>query len=597
MENYSLLYSSGQRTRLLSGFQRLRSQNLMCDVVLEAGGGRFPCHRALLAASSDYFWALFGSATAEASARSVSLPALTAEGLDAVLDFLYSGWLRLQDDTLPAVLEAARYLQVAPAVSVCEGFISEGLRVDNCCYYANLAELHALPDALEAAHRTITREMGPLLGRHQDRAGLLGLNVRSLMAVLDADGLVGVEERDLLQLALDWLSSNGPVPPLRSNLLLSRLRFGLVAPADLAALGRAHPAMATPLVRSQLTRAMEYHALGPAQPLRQSRQTRPRGAGALALLVGGGPSPERPERLVLAFDLTSRTFSPVSPALPLRLRGHCVCSVGGFLFVLGGEELAGEGEGGGGDEDGDPVKPAAAAPSNQVWRYDPRFRRWQQMAPLLEGRAQFSCCAADGVIYALGGRRAGPGGAATASVEFCDLAAGSWRKGPPMPRPLHRHAAALLGSTIYVSGGLQGGAEGGGSRDFLSWDPSGGSWARKAPMSAGRFGHRLAAACGRVYALLGVSEPFSEIERYEPGADRWTALRPLPGGCFGYGLVVAPAGRLLLFGGQRWSGGRRVTGRGVLEYDTQRDAWREVGQMPRPLTGAECTLLALPENS
>ncbi|XP_075903742.1 kelch-like protein 34 [Nelusetta ayraudi] len=596
MENYSLLYSSGQRTRLLSGFQRLRSQNVMCDVVLEAGGGvRFPCHRALLAASSDYFWALFGATTAERWAGSVSLPALAAEGLGAVLDFLYSGWLNLSADTLPTILEAARYLQVAPAVSLCEGFLSEGLRVDNCCYYANLAELHALPDALEAAHRTIAREMGALLG--EGRAGLLGLNVQSLMAVLDTDEMAGVEEKDLLQLALDWLSSNGPLPALKSNLLLSRLRFGLVAPTDLAAFGKAHRAMATPLVRSQVTRALEYHALSSAQPLRQSQQSRPRAAGGLALLVGGGPSPERLEPLTLAFDVRSRTFSPVSPALPLRLQGHCVCSVGGFLFVLGGEEVAG-------DDDGDPAEPTAVSPSNRVWRYDPRFRSWQQTAPLLEGRSQFSCLAVEGILYAIGGRRGTPGchtAAATASVEFYDMATGCWRRGPPMPRPLHGHASAALDGGVYVSGGLQGGSHsesvGSGSRDFLFWDPRGRAWARKAPMSVARFGHRLAAANGHIYALLGMFEPFSDIERYDPTWDHWTLLRPLPGGCFGYGMATTPSGKLLLFGGQRWSDGRRVTGRSVMEYDTRRDTWKEVGRLPGPLTGTECALLALPEQS
>lgn len=589
MESYSLLYSSGQRTRLLSGFQRLRSQAVMCDVVLEASGGvRFPCHRALLAASSDYFWALFGATTAERWASSISLPALTAEGLGAVLDFLYSGWLSLTAERLPAILGAARYLQVAPAVSLCEGFLTEGLRVDNCCYYANLAELHTLPEALDAAHRTIVREMASLLG--EGRTGLLELNIQSLMAVLDSDEMPGVEERDLLQLALDWLSSNGPLPALKSNLLLSRLRFGLVAPADLAAFANVHRAMATPLVRSQLTRALEYHALGSAQPLRQSQQSRPRLAQGLVLLIGGGPSPERPELLTMAFNIKSRTFTPVSPALPLRLRGHCVCSVGGFLFVLGGEEMSS-------DDDSDPGKPTSFLTSNKVWRYDPRFRCWQQTAPLLEGRSQFTCSAVEGVIYAIGGRTGTPGcRTATATVEFYDMAAGCWRRGPAMPRPLYGHASAVLDSGIYVSGGLEGGSHsesvGSGSRDFLFWDTKGRSWARKAPMSVARFGHRLAAVNGHIYSLLGMLEPFSDIERYNLTADRWMLLRSLPGCCFSYGMATTPCGKLLLFGGQRWSNGRRLTGRSVMEYDTRGDTWKEVGRLPGPLTGTECALLA-----
>uniref|UniRef100_A0A3B5APL3 BTB domain-containing protein n=1 Tax=Stegastes partitus TaxID=144197 RepID=A0A3B5APL3_9TELE len=262
MDNYSLLYSSSHRTGLLSGFQRLRSERKMCDVVLEAGGVAFPCHRALLAGSSDYFWALFGETTAERLADSVSLPALTPEGLDAMLDFLYSGWLSVSPSTLPAVLEAARYLQVETAVSICEQFMTDGLNAENCCCYANLAERHALSGALEAANQTIAMEMGRLL--QESRDDLLGLNIQSLSVVLDADEIPGVKELELIKLALDWLDENGPLPLLKSNLLLNRLRFGLVAPSDLADLSHAHKAMTTPLIRSQLTRALEYHSLGSA---------------------------------------------------------------------------------------------------------------------------------------------------------------------------------------------------------------------------------------------------------------------------------------------------------------------------------------------
>ncbi|KAK5849967.1 hypothetical protein PBY51_014259 [Eleginops maclovinus] len=159
MDSYSLLYSSSHRTGLLSGFQRLRAQTNMCDVVLEAGGVYFPCHRALLASSSEYFWALFGETTLERLAGSVSLPAITPEGLEAILDFLYSGWLRISTPSLPAVLEAARYLQVETAVSICESFMTDGLNALNCCCYANLAEHHSLRDVLEAANQTIAVEM------------------------------------------------------------------------------------------------------------------------------------------------------------------------------------------------------------------------------------------------------------------------------------------------------------------------------------------------------------------------------------------------------------------------------------------------------
>ncbi|XP_078137307.1 kelch-like protein 34 [Sander vitreus] len=599
MDSYSLLYSSSHRTRLLSGFQRLRSQRNMCDVVLEAGGVSFPCHRALLASSSEYFWALFGETTVERLAGSISLPALTPEGLNVILDFLYSGWLNVSPPTLPVVLEAARYLQVETAVSICERFLTDGLNAENCCCYANLAENHTLLDALKAANQTIAMEMGTLL--QESRDDLLGLNIESMMAVLDADEIPGVKEVELIKLALDWLDENGPLPLLKSNLLLSRLRFGLVAPSDLTNINQAHRAMATPLIRSQLTRALEYHRLGSAQPIRQSKQSTLRASPNRVLLVGGGSSPDWPEQQILAFDPMSRKFSSLSSSIPLRLRNHCVCSVGGFLFVVGGEEVKE------GDEDG--KKSVTVATSNQVWRYDPRFVCWETVESMLERRAQFTCCIVEDAIYAIGGRRTGPDGnthTSVASVEFYDMATGAWRRGATLPRPLYGHASAVLDNSIYVSGGVPGNQGGSNpvdnqddhrasSREVLFWDLKGRVWEKRASMSIARFSHRLATAHGHIYALLGMYEPFCDIEQYDTQSDHWTRLRPLLIGSFNYGMVSTPSGNLLVFGGRRWSDGQEVIVKSVLEYDTKKDRWREICQLPRPLTGTECTLLPLPD--
>lgn len=174
-----------------------------------------------------------------------------------------------------------------------------------------------------------------------------------------------------------------------------------------------------------------------------------------------------------------------------------------------------------------------------------------------------------------------------------------------MPRPLYGHASAVLDNGVYVSGGRsssQGGSNrgdhqegrGDSSREVQFWDLKGRVWEKRAPMSIGRFGHRMAAAHGFLYALLGMYEPFCDIEQYDSRSDHWTRLRPLLTGSFDYGMASTPAGNLLVFGGRRWSDGRQVIVRSVLEYDTKTDRWREICQLPRPLAGAECTLLPLP---
>uniref|UniRef100_A0A8C5GKX4 BTB domain-containing protein n=1 Tax=Gouania willdenowi TaxID=441366 RepID=A0A8C5GKX4_GOUWI len=507
-------FSSASFCRLFLHFLRLRSMGKMCDVVLEVGDVSFPCHRALLASSSDYFWALFGESTAESRASTICLLALTPQGLEAILDFLYSGWLSLSHSTIPDVLEAARYLQVDPAVSICQQFMTDGLNTENCCSYANLAERHGLSDAFEAANQTIARVMRNLL--RESRDDLLNLNIQSLLAVFDTDEIPGVKEVELIKLALDWLEANGPLPLLKSNLLLSHLRFGLVTTSDLTTLSKSHCAMTSPLIRSQVTRALEYHRLG--------------------------------------------------------------------------SEMENENE--------EPKKSVSVATSNQVWRYDPRFDCWEQGESMLESRAQFTCCVVEDLIYIVGGQNTNPITAertSVASVEFYDIATGKWRKGPTMPRPLYGHAATVLDNSVYVSGGVSDNVLNIGSNNYEDLGLKGRVWEKRASMSIARFSHRLAAAHGYIYSLLGKYEPFCDIERYDSESDHWTRLKPLFTGSFNYGMVPTASGNLLLFGGTRWNDGQQVNVKSVLEYDTKKDCWKEIGQLPRPLTGIECTLLPLPD--
>jgi kelch-like protein 1/4/5 len=81
------------------------SGGLLCDVVLVAGAGlasgtgvsprRFPAHRLVLSAASDYFAAMFTSGLAEAHQREISLPHVDADSLDTLLRYCYTGELEV----------------------------------------------------------------------------------------------------------------------------------------------------------------------------------------------------------------------------------------------------------------------------------------------------------------------------------------------------------------------------------------------------------------------------------------------------------------------------------------------------------------------
>ncbi|XP_028818900.1 LOW QUALITY PROTEIN: kelch-like protein 34 [Denticeps clupeoides] len=580
--SYFLMLSKSHGADVLSRFQQLRVAGRMCDVVLEAGGVEFPAHRALLACSSDYFWSLFQEHTLESKAWNLSLPALCPAGLEQVLDFIYCSWLSVCPSTLEDILVAASYLQVTSATELCSRYMADSLSLNNCCFFANVAARHGLTEALAAADHFIAREMRHLLAPQGDREGLLGLNRDSLQRVLGAEEMPGVQESALLLLLLDWLHLN-PLPAVHSNLLLSHVRYGLVPPDQLRGLTTRHPALRTPFIHSLVQKALQYHRQGSLQPRLQTEQTSLRANPGRILLVGGGARADRPQTLVQTYEPQTRKFHALSTRLPARLQQHCVCVLGGFLFVLGGEVVEMEEE---------LEKTAVMTATGQVWRYDPRFERWEDEEPMIQRRAQFSCCVIDSVIYSIGGRGQ-RGEAALSTVEKYNLPDGCWRKGETLPHAVHGHACATLGQGVYISGGVHGDQTQSSKSVFYLDTIDGKGWESRASMTVARFGHQAVTVGQMIYSFLGMYEQFCEIERYDPTLDQWTRLKPLLNDRFCYGLAATTDGRVLLFGGRKWRDGQEVVTATVVEYDTASDTWREVCKMPAPLCGTQCVQLSI----
>ncbi|KAL2768903.1 kelch-like protein 34 [Daubentonia madagascariensis] len=631
--SYFLSYCKAHGGALLTGYQALRAEGFLCDVILEAEGSEFPAHRSLLACSSDYFRALFKSHTRESRARVIHLHVPSAAGLQRLLDFIYTAWLSLSMDTVEDTLEAASYLQVTEALGLCGRYLERQLAPENCCFAANVAARFGLVHTLDAAERCIVRHLRELLARGAGSAGLLELNPTSLRAVLGAPDVARVPEARLLGLALAWLRQE-PAAERQAHCtaLLERVRFGLV-PADMLRRVYSGSGLVLPArVKGLIIQALNYHTAPSRQPLMQGEQTSVRSPQTRILLVGGcraqeavteevvaprgpargrvaavEPEEEEEEELeeeeeeeeeweltqnVVAFDVYNHRWRSLTQ-LPTPLLGHSVCTAGNFLFVLGGECPSGSAS-----SPGSAASPAEGprAVTAQVHRYDPRFHAWKEVPAMREARAHFWCGAVGERLLAVGGL--GAGGEALASVEMYDLRWDRWTAAEALPRALHGHAGAVGDrGVLYISGGKAGRGEGGASslRDLYALGPGERAWSKKAPMSTARFGHHMAVLRGAVFVFLGRYEPFSEIERYDPGADQWTRLRPLPYDRFSYGLAVVEE-TVLLLGGLKWRDSRQVPTRNVVGYDLDLDRWEDIGcALPWAWSGLQCAVLQLAE--
>jgi len=120
-KNTKLFWSHG--VRLLEQLNAQRNYETFCDVVVHVGdGGSFSAHRCILAASSAKLYTLMFATTSNDCSRNVHLDAVSVSGFRIVLEFIYTGILSFDSDTIADVISAATYLEMPAVIRLCEEF-------------------------------------------------------------------------------------------------------------------------------------------------------------------------------------------------------------------------------------------------------------------------------------------------------------------------------------------------------------------------------------------------------------------------------------------------------------------------------------------
>ncbi len=207
--------------------------------------------------------------------------------------------------------------------------------------------------------------------------------------------------------------------------------------------------------------------------------------------------------------------------VPTPLHHAAAAAVGGRLYVIGGHS-------------GLTFTPLAT-----VFEYNPLLDDWLSKAPMSNARGALAVAVIDGKIYAAGGSPA----ARENDFAVYDPVADRWDDLPAMPTPRNHLAAGALLGRFYAVGGRSGGI--GGITDILEvFDPTLGQWMDAAPMLTARGGIAAAVVDDLLIVFGGEGNPqhedgvFEETEAYDPGADRWESLPPMPTPRHGIGAAV-----------------------------------------------------------
>ncbi|XP_068407026.1 kelch-like protein 32 isoform X1 [Eschrichtius robustus] len=438
-----LCHSESHTDSVLAALNQQRSDGILCDVTLIAEEQKFHAHKAVLAACSDYFRAMFSLCMVESGADEVNLHGVTSLGLKQALEFAYTGQILLEPGVIQDVLAAGSHLQLLELLSLCSHY--------------------------------------------------------------------------LIQLAVRWLEHSCHYQYMDE--LLQYIRFGLMDVDTLHTVALSHPLVqASETATALVNEALEYHQSIYAQPVWQTRRTKPRFQSDTLYIIGGKKrevckvkelryfNPVDQENALIA---AIANWSELAP-MPVGRSHHCVAVMGDFLFVAGGEVEHASGR---------------TCAVRTACRYDPRSNSWAEIAPMKNCREHFVLGAMDEYLYAAGGRNELR--QVLPTVERYCPKKNKWTFVQSFDRSLSCHAGYVADGLLWISGGVTNTAQY--QNRLMVYEPNQNKWISRSPMLQRRVYHSMAAVQRKLYVLGGNDLDYNNdrvlvrhIDAYNMDADQWT---------------------------------------------------------------------------
>ncbi|XP_041872542.1 kelch-like protein 32 isoform X2 [Corvus hawaiiensis] len=192
-----LCQSSSHNDAVLAALNQQRSDGILCDITLIAEEQKFHAHKAVLAACSDYFRAMFSLCMVESEADEVNLHGVTSLGLKQALDFAYTGQILLEPGVIQDVLAAGSHLQLLELLSLCSHYLIEELNSFNYLDLYKLADLFNLTLLENAVIGFLVKHLSELLKSHPEE--VLALPYCLLREVFKSDRLTSLSEEQIWQ--------------------------------------------------------------------------------------------------------------------------------------------------------------------------------------------------------------------------------------------------------------------------------------------------------------------------------------------------------------------------------------------------------------
>ncbi|XP_029429612.1 uncharacterized protein LOC115074368 isoform X3 [Rhinatrema bivittatum] len=242
-----------------------RKMGLFCDITLAfGGGGEFRAHRSVLAAATDYFTPLLSGHFEESRSGRVEMrkwssePGPDLETVEAVIQYMYTGKIRVYTGSVHEVLELADRFLLIRLKEFCGEFLKKKLNLSNCVAIHSLAHMYTLSQLALKAGDMIRRNFFKVI-QDEEFYTLPFHLVRDWLS--DPEITVDSEEV-LFETVLKWVQRNSEERERYFEELFKLLRLSQMKPTYLTRHVKSEQMVArNEACMSLISEAVESHAL------------------------------------------------------------------------------------------------------------------------------------------------------------------------------------------------------------------------------------------------------------------------------------------------------------------------------------------------
>ncbi|ALC49770.1 CG1812 [Drosophila busckii] len=570
--------SSGEKN-LLNGLNKLRSQGKLTDVKLIVEDHCYQAHRVVLAASSDYFCAMFAdSDMIESRQKEIKLYGMTPRAMGRIILFIYTSMLDLNEDNVEETLAAATHVQVKEVIERCTMYLEEKIGMVNCLAIASLAEIYGQQALAERAYRYICAHFKEFAAS----ADFKDLKLEQLHYILFSNYPIDVSELELLQLICRYALEQ-QLDDNALHELLHLIKWQYIHYEELKTLRQMHHSLVEEFLPPQ------DDAESSVELLPEQGPTNMRGM-ELSLLKIGGFECKGLTNEIMCFSPTKMKWYELTSIPHIDQCNFGTAVLNNELFVVGGAY--------------DVCLKEYIHPFG--FRYCPLRDSWVTIAPIQLDRCRFSLNAVGKQhLYAVGGIVEHDDNSEEAlrrmsNVERYDIVSNTWTYMPSLQENRSQHAGVVVGDKLYISGGIH-------LANILAsmwcFDTSSEQWLELAPMPTPCCDHVLVAIDNHIYACGGWHETLREsrvlvehIYAYDIQNNSWRVETKIPAPKF-YSGVTSMRRTIFFVGGLDSTESIDRASSETMAYDLDTSNWwhrKDSWDTPNDVWESTCAAIYVP---